>query len=159
MRGSVGVRHGTSPFARSRTPTTPSCPRPSKPGASRCLQEPPSEAPPDHLRNQPADSSTRSSGKATPTIPERVVADVPRSQGSGDGRACSHGPSGHRREPLGQRCIRTSHAAFSPSACLHDFARTCTPTRFNNKTNGITPRRWLQKAELATGLPDHRCDR
>ena len=44
------------------------------------------------------------------------------------------------------------------AACCADFAEMF-PERFNNKTNGVTPRRWLLLANPALAAPDHRGDR
>ena len=55
-----------------------------------------------------------------------------------------HGSSGDCRFLLGQRRIPL-HTDLLRNKVLRDFAEYW-PSKFNNKTNGITPRRWLLKA-------------
>ena len=76
--------------------------------------------------------------------------------------------SGERRVRMAYLAVVTSHSINGVSA-LHselmqqsifaDFAKLW-PSRFNNKTNGITPRRWLAQANPAlSGLIDSRLGR
>jgi starch phosphorylase len=76
--------------------------------------------------------------------------------------------SGERRVRMAYLAVVTSHSINGVSA-LHsqlmqesifaDFAKIW-PKRFNNKTNGITPRRWLAQANPAlSGLIDQRIGR
>ena len=76
--------------------------------------------------------------------------------------------SGERRVRMAYLAVVTSHSINGVSA-LHselmqqsifsDFAKLW-PERFNNKTNGITPRRWLAQANPAlSGLIDSRIGR
>ncbi len=150
--GCPGKRPGTSPSGRSPTPTTPSCPRPWKSGRCACWRNP--AAPPaDHLRDQ-----------------------RPFPQG---GRARFPGDSDRLRrmsivEEEGEKHIRMAHLAIVGShsingvSVLHrellrnslfrDFFALW-PERFNNKTNGITQRRWLKYANPWLVGPDHLRDR
>ena len=60
------------------------------------------------------------------------------------------------------RTAPTAWRRFTPSCSatttVKDFAEMF-PERFNNKTNGVTPRRWLLLANPAAGGGDHRGDR
>jgi starch phosphorylase len=55
-------------------------------------------------------------------------------------RRCAWPPR-HRRRAQGQRRAEL-HTDLLKRDVLHDFAELW-PERFNNKTNGVTPRRWL----------------
>ena len=55
-----------------------------------------------------------------------------------------------RRQPLGQRRLGDPHATWSRQSLVPDFFELW-PERFNNKTNGITQRRWLLGANPGAG--------
>ncbi len=50
------------------------------------------------------------------------------------------------------------HTELLKKEVLRDFAELW-PEKFNNKTNGITPRRWLLSANPASGPSDYRVHR
>ena len=76
------------------------------------------------------------------------------------GPASPHGASGHRRLAQHQRRGRACTRSCSSSDVVPDFAAMF-PERFNNKTNGVTPRRWLLLANpsLAAVITDAIGDR
>ena len=53
--------------------------------------------------------------------------------------------------------VAAIHSELLRTQTVHDFAEMF-PERFNNKTNGVTPRRWLRLANppLARSSPTHR---
>ena len=57
-----------------------------------------------------------------------------------------------------QRRGRAAHASCSRRTCSPDF-HALWPEKFNNKTNGVTPRRWLLRANPGLASADHRGDR
>ena len=70
-------------------------------------------------------------------------------------RKSAHGEPGDRRLAQHQRRGGDSFA----SCCARRRSRTwprCFPERFNNKTNGVTPRRWLLLCEPGARRRDHR---
>ena len=110
----------------------------------RLFEMRPAAAPGDHLRDQPP-------------LPRRGAHALPRRRGA----RRAHEP--HRGERPSSRCAwptwpssaRTAPTASprsTPSCCARrwckDFAEMF-PERFNNKTNGVTPRRWLLLANPA----------
>ena len=66
----------------------------------------------------------------------------------------AHGPPGLRRQPRDQRRGRAAHRAAASRAVLKDFHELW-PEKFSNKTNGVTPRRWLVAGQPAAGGADH----
>ena len=54
--------------------------------------------------------------------------------------------------------VAAIHSDLLRTHVLRDFAEIY-PERFNNKTNGVTPRRWLQQANPASVRSDHEDDR
>ena len=54
--------------------------------------------------------------------------------------------------------VSALHSRLVQTTLAPDFYRLW-PERFNNKTNGVTPRRWLLQANPRTGATDHRDDR
>ena len=92
-------------------------------------------------------SSTRSTAASSTTCGSAIPATTPacarmslieegaRPQGA-------HGPPGHRRHAQHQRRGRRFTRTCCETRVVPDFAEMF-PERFNNKTNGVTPRRWL----------------
>ena len=54
--------------------------------------------------------------------------------------------------------VAAIHSALLRTVTVKDLAEMF-PERFNNKTNGVTPRRWLRLANPALAGIDHRGDR
>ena len=54
--------------------------------------------------------------------------------------------------------VAAIHSDLLRTRVLSDFAEIF-PERFNNKTNGVTPRRWLQQANPSLSRPHHPGDR
>ena len=54
--------------------------------------------------------------------------------------------------------VSALHSRLVQTTLAPDFYRLW-PERFNNKTNGVTPRRWLVQANPAAGAADHQDDR
>ena len=54
--------------------------------------------------------------------------------------------------------VAAIHSALLRKLTVKDFAEMY-PERFNNKTNGVTPRRWLLLANPGLARDDHRGDR
>ena len=136
----LGRGLGHHACARSPTPITPCCRKRWRNGRSTCSR-----------RSSPG--SWKSSTKSTAASSTTFAAATPATR-----RACSASASS-RRQPT--RRVRMAHLAVVGShstngvAAIHsdllrtrvlrDFAELF-PERFNNKTNGVTPRRWLQQA-------------
>ena len=70
-------------------------------------------------------------------------------------QAGPHGAPGDRRRAQHQRRRQAAHASWSRRDLLPDFYELW-PERFNNKTNGVTPRRWLLHANPRADPPAHR---
>ena len=70
----------------------------------------------------------------------------------GPPQAGAHGPPGHRRLAQRQRRGRSCTPSWSRRDLLPDFHELW-PERFNNKTNGVTPRRWLLHCQPAADPP------
>ena len=108
----------------------------------------------DHLRDQPplprrrAQALPRRRRPRRPHEPDR----------GGAGAQGAHGQPRHRRLAQHQRRGRDPLRAAARSTVVPDFAEMF-PERFNNKTNGVTPRRWLLHGQPAAGPADHRGDR
>ena len=74
---------------------------------------------------------------------------------------------GERKVRMANLAIVGSHSTNGVAAIHSELLRTTTvkdlaemfPERFNNKTNGVTPRRWLLLANPALAAHDHRRDR
>ena len=74
---------------------------------------------------------------------------------------------GERKIRMANLAIVGSHSTNGVAAIHSELLRTTTvkdlaemfPERFNNKTNGVTPRRWLLLANPALARSDHRGDR
>ena len=108
--------------------------------ASRAIRTAHTPAPGDRLRDQPALSRRRS-----PPVPRRratrATHEPDRRNAGAEGRMAhlavvgSHSTNG----------VAAIHSDLLRTRVLRDFAELF-PTRFNNKTNGVTPRRWLQQA-------------
>jgi starch phosphorylase len=54
--------------------------------------------------------------------------------------------------------VSALHSELMTQSIFADFAKVF-PDRFTNKTNGITPRRWLSQANPAAVEPDRRAHR
>ena len=80
---------------------------------------------------------------AFPGRPGAAGTDVPRRGALGE--EDPDGAPGHRRQPFGERRRGTAHRDPEERRCSADFYEMY-PERFNNKTNGITQRRWLKMA-------------
>ena len=73
----------------------------------------------------------------------------------------------HRQIRMANLAIVGSHSTNGVAAIHSELLRTTTvkdlaemfPERFNNKTNGVTPRRWLLLANPRPRIRDHRCNR
>ena len=147
---SAGTRPGTSRGARSRTRTTRCCPRRWRSGRSRWFED----MLPRHL-------------EIIYEINRRLLDEV-RARFPGDeGRVArvsliEEGPAKHVR--MANLAIVGSHSTNGVAAIHSELLRTTTvkdlaeifPERFNNKTNGVTPRRWLLLANpsLARTITD-----
>ena len=72
-----------------------------------------------------------------------------------------------RKIRMAHLAIAGSHSTNGVAAIHSELLRTTTvkdfaemfPDRFNNKTNGVTPRRWLLLANPAAQPGDHRSHR
>ena len=105
-------------------------------------------------------SSTRSTAASSTTCARRYPGDDDRvrahepDRGRRRAQAGAHGAPGGRRHAQHQRRRRDPLRAAAHARVVRDFAEMF-PERFNNKTNGVTPRRWLllanpELAELIT---------
>ena len=65
----------------------------------------------------------------------------------------AHGAPGHRRQPRGQRRRRAAHRAAQERRAAR-FLRLW-PEKFSNKTNGVTPRRWMVLCQSAAVAVHH----
>ena len=134
---------GTSPGGRSPTRTTRSCPRRWRNGpcgGSRCCCR----------------ATWRSSSRSTAASLEEVRARFPGDEGRVE-RVSLVEEGGERKIRMANLAIVGSHSTNGVAAIHSELLRTVTvrdlaelfPERFSNKTNGVTPRRWLLLANPA----------
>ena len=98
-------------------------------------------------------SSTRSTAASSTTCGAAIPATTAASQRmslieEGAGAQGAHGEPGDRRHAQHQRRRGDPLGAAAHDDACSDFAEMF-PERFNNKTNGVTPRRWLLLANPA----------
>ena len=140
---SAGTRPGTSPDGRSPTPTTRSCPRRwrnGRCGGSSCCCR----------------AIWRSSSRSTAASLDEVRTRFPGDEGRVE-RVSLVEEGGERKIRMANLAIVGSHSTNGVAAIHSDLLRTVTvkdlaemfPERFSNKTNGVTPRRWLLLANPA----------
>ena len=149
----LGRGLGASPSRPSATRTTRCCPRRSRSGRSRCS-------------SASCRGTCRSSTRSTSASCARCRSATRRRRA-----AAAH--VAHRGGRARSRCAwRTSRSSAAHSvngvAALHtellerdllrDFDEMF-PERFNNKTNGVTPRRWLLRVQPAPVAAHHRAHR
>ncbi len=149
-RHRVRRRPGTSPAAPSATPTTRCCPRRSKAGRCRCS-------------SGCCRATCRSSTPSTPRCCSRRA-----TQGSFDDQQIANvsliDESGERRVRMGNLAFVGSHSVNGVSALHTELMKETVfadlhklyPDRINNKTNGITPRRWLHAVQSRPDRADPR---
>ena len=112
----------------------------------------PAAAPPaDHLRDQPA-LPAAGAARAGPATCDRLRAHVDHRGGRRDSRCAwrTWRPSARTASTASPRCT----PSWSRRELLPDFYELW-PERFNNKTNGVTPRRWLLHANPRLTRADH----
>ena len=103
----------------------------------------PAAAPPaDHLRDQPAVPLAGAAALAGTTASGWRACRSSRSRRGKQVRMAHLATVGRAQH---QRRRRAAHRAGQDASCLPDFYELW-PERFNNKTNGVTPRRWVLHA-------------
>ena len=148
----LGRRPGTITQRTLRaTPTTRCCPRRSRTGRCRCSAR---------CCRATSRSSTRSTGASSTRCGSAIPATTARgarlSLIDEDGRADA---CAWRTSPcVGSHAINgvaALHSELLKQTVLRDFTESC-PEKFNNKTNGVTPRRWLVLSNPRLTRADHR---
>ena len=101
--------------------------------------------------------STRASSSVRPARLRRRRRALPAHVDHRGGRraAGAHGAPRDRRQPQRQRRGRAAHRDPQDTSVFRDFHELW-PEKFSNKTNGVTPRRWLLKCNPGLSPPHHR---
>ena len=119
-----------------------------------CVRADHPAAPRNHLRDQSALSGRRP--RALSRRRRTRAADEPDRR---DARpAGPHGQPGRSSAAHSTNGVAAIHSQLLRTRTVRDFAEMF-PERFNNKTNGVTPRRWLQMCNPALAAAHHRSDR
>ena len=107
--------------------------------------------PVEPVRDRPARGTWRSSTRSTAASSTTCARATPATRTAcarmslieeGPERRGAHGPPGHRRHAQHQRRGRDPLRAAADDRAART-SPSMFPERFNNKTNGVTPRRWL----------------
>ncbi len=111
-------------------------------------------APGDHLRDQRALPR-----RGAHALPRRRRAHRAHVADRRERRALrAHGAPGLRRQPCDQRRGRAAYRAAEAATCCR-ISTSCGREKFSNKTNGVTPRRWMVLSQSAAVRAHHRAHR
>ena len=153
-RSSTGTRVGDHPGGlRLHEPHGPARRR-SRRGPSRSSAQAAAAPPRDHRGDRPPLPGAR----AQPLPRRRGARRARRSIVRRERRRRAHGAPRHRREPLPSTAWRQIHTEILKADTFARLPRAL-PGPLQNKTNGITPRRWLLKCNPGLAAPDHGGDR
>ena len=148
----LGPGLGDHPADASATPTTPCCPRRSRPGRCRCS----SALLPRHLeiiyeinRRFLDEVACRASPATTPASARLSLIDEARRASACAWRTWPAWAA----TPING--VAALHTELLQASVLRDFDELW-PEKFSNKTNGVTPRRFVRAGQSRPGRADHR---